>query len=655
MERIEGNRIRIVGRKLTEERVTRRSYFDEMVENQHLKNYFREVVVGPPLAFQRRICYIGCTPAECPKPRRNRLDVNISDVYGYRRQSPWLQATYNIRTEGATEPTIAFAFDGGKAVRAVFYKESETLITGDFRTDSRNSVDYLAKIMAFLTAPDASGKVLLAPLQTIDAPAAETKSYIHMVELHQGEQRIVKLDADRKLCTTGCDPEFEYLEGGVAKRPSTVFKGTTATTEIGVDGSGLSVELRPKPYEKPSDTVSYMVGVMERLPSDTGLSVAGNHAPLGGHIHIGVGREYLPNSDLVWLLDTFLGRPTLDLSGSQRSSYKCVGQVREQPWGYEYRTPPSAIFAFPEIARISIKICKVLTECYINGQTMEINQPLQFEDYWNYAGLIPKEYEQWQEFLSQYRGSPAAHSANVVPAWTCEEVKKRYSSQLDAARTSSAARAFTSNLEQGNVEAEASRAQVSRQELERAGRRSASQQRPPEAIPERVYFRDDWSTGARAVFEERITSASESAPAVLFGLNSNRGDVVFGFDCAGFERIPDQEGYCWAGYGVPYRVRYPSNTQDVDDCHRVADAISARHSILTGNVSTSGQPVGAAPTVPAETFEAAFEEAAGIAPEGLELDSPFRPVRALGIRNGNIDEDWASIEPAIRGSEGRTE
>jgi hypothetical protein len=660
MERIEGNRVRIIGRKLETQRASRLSPFDLMVENQHLRNYFREVKNMDGGTFQRRTCYIGGTPAECPKPRRNRTDVNISGVYGYRRQSSWEQAAYGIRAEGATEPTIAFAFDGGKAVRAVYFKESETLVTGSFSSNSQNSTDYLAKIMAFLTTPDASGKALLTPLQTIDAPAAETKSYIHMVELHQGEQRIVKLEADRKLCTTGCDPEFEYLEDGGAMRPSSLFKGTTATTEIGIDGSGLSVELRPKPFEKPSDTISYLIGIMERLPIETGLSVAGNHAPLGGHIHVGVGMEYNPDRDLVWLLDAFLGKPALDLSGRQRGNYKCLSQVREQPWGYEYRTPPSAIFAFPEIARISIKICKVLTECYINGQTMEINQPLQFEDYWNYAGLIPKEYEQWQEFLSQYRSSPAANSANVVPAWTCEEVKKRYSSQLDAARNSSAARAFAGNLGQRQAEAEASRAQVIRQELERARRRSASQQRSPEAIPERVHLRDEWSACAAGDFRARITSASESAPAVLFGLNSGRGDVVFGFDCDGFERIPAQDGLNWTGYGVPYRVRYPSNAQDVDDCHRVADAISIAHSILTGSASTSGQPVSAAPSIPAETFEAAFNEA--IEAERASLDAIRAPrvssptnrerdieslTTAGRIGRGHIDEDWTGLARAL--------
>jgi len=566
-------------------------------------------------------------------------------MYGYRRRCSWDTANYLPRAEGATEPTIAFAFDGGKAVRAVYYKESGTLLLGNFSFSSTSSVEYLSKIMSFLTTPDESGKVHLAPLPAIDLPAVEVKSYIHMVELHKGEQVIVKLDADRKLCTTGCDPEFEYLENGIAKRPSAMFKGSTPSTEIGVDGSGLSVELRPKAFEKPSDLISYMIGIMERIPGEVGLSVAGNHAPLGGHVHIGVGREYIPSTDLIWLLDSFLGKPVLDLSGSKRDSYKRTGQVREQPWGFEYRTPPSAIFAFPEIARIAVKICKVLTECYVNGQTMEINQPLQFEDYWNYAGLIPKEYELWQGFLSQYRSSDAARSANVVPLWTCEAAKKRYPSQLEAARTSPGARSFQRNLEEDREQERVSAAYRAQQELDRARRINQSRQPIQQEASEAILFRDDWSSVAQSAFNSNITSASLSRPVSLFGLNSGRGDVVFGFDCAGFDRIPANSDMSWAGYGIPYRVRCPRNEQDIADGQRVARAVSQQHSITTGTASTAGRSsiVEAAPVAPAQTFDAAFDEAVGTTiTEGLRplrTSAPSMPAPAVG---GNIDEDWTA-------------
>jgi len=651
MERIEGNRIRIIGRKLSEGAPVRRSAFDGLIDNLHLKNYFKavELEYSQNRTFQRQVFYIAGITNECPRPRRNRIEQNISGLHGYRRRCPWDAVVYHPRAEGATEPTIAFVFDGGKAVRAVYYKESGTLLLGNFSLSSASSVEYLEKIMSFLTTPDESGKVHLAPLPAIDAPAAEVKSYIHMVELHKGEQVIVKLDADRKLCTTGCDPEFEYLGNGIAKRPSRVFKGTTPNTEIGVDGSGLSVELRPKPFEKPSDMISYMIGIMERLPGEIGLSVAGNHFPLGGHVHIGVNnQEYHPSSDLIWLLDSFLGRPTVDLSGSMRGSYKHVGQVREQPWGYEYRTPPSAIFAFPEIARIAVKMCKVLTECYINGQTMEINQPLQFEDYWNYAGLIPKEYELWQGFLAQYRSSDAARSANVVPLWTCEDAKKRYPSQLEAARVSPGARAFRKNLEETQAAQENEAAVRIRQELDRARRNAASPQRRPAVEVRPITFRDDWSASVVETFEELIVSASASAPVSLFGLGAGRGDVVFGFDCDGFERIPANSDMNWAGYGIPYRVRYPRNEQDIADGNRIARAVSQQHSITTGTASTAGRPsfVEAAPVAPAQTFDEAFDEAAGVAAPLTQILDALRPLRTdapsmpAPIVGGRINEDW---------------
>jgi len=61
---------------------------------------------------------------------------------------------------------------------------------------------------------------------------------------------------------------------------------------------------------------------------------------------------------MVSILDDFLGRKLLSLSGKARGAYGSLGATELKPWGFEYRTLPSAWLYNPEISEIVLKIAQ---------------------------------------------------------------------------------------------------------------------------------------------------------------------------------------------------------------------------------------------------------------------------------------------------------
>lgn len=572
MERLEGGRIRITGVPFQRDRgLSREEELRQRIISEHsLENYFSIIRLGSNADFTPGSVFIGGQVLDAPKPRRNRIDVNINyDESYYRRRCPADVPGILYRETGDTAPIVAFQFDGGKKVRAVFYVEHKTLILGSPHYTGFRS--YFSKIMSYLVE---HGNLLVLPPKP--APA-DTTQYIRMIELHQGEQKIVKLNADRKMCTVGCDPEFELIRNGSCARPDD-YRGTAKSHEIGTDGAGAQIEIRPRAYEKPSDVVSYMIGIMERFPGGEELGVVGDYAPLGGHIHVGVGSSYSPPPDLTYLYDLFLGRPTLNFSGQARDSYKRLGSYENKGYGFEYRTPPAAIFINPEIARISMKIMKTLTECFINGQVMEINERPQFEDYWNYCGLIPKEYEQWQEFLNKYLVDKTP-AKNVLPAWLSDEAKSRYSSKLKEARTSPDKQRFESQI--------ACRTQRQRP-APRPSIPPISGEISDDAPQRRIVFNDDWDERVKALFERLFVQLlpPNARPVRLFGLAATRGDnSIFGFTLEGYNTLPI-ESNPWRDYGLPYVIRMSTLGLSQHLVERIVRAIVAVH---TGRTATDAR------------------------------------------------------------------
>ena len=137
--------------------------------------------------------------------------------------------------------------------------------------------------------------------------------------------------------TIGCDPEYELTEedGSVVEAEEVIRGGTHE--QIGCDGAGEQVEVRPEPGNprKVVQNIRKLIKKFARDYPEYDISDEGNIYPLGGHIHVGVGRRYRPNEALVCLLDDFVGIPTLELSGEARDEYKALSQVRVQTHGFE--------------------------------------------------------------------------------------------------------------------------------------------------------------------------------------------------------------------------------------------------------------------------------------------------------------------------------
>lgn len=312
----------------------------------------------------------------------------------------------------------------------------------------------------------------------------------------------------------GADPEFEELQDWLAYSPvPTSFYGTS--NEIGADGAGSQVEIRPKPGRNHIELVRNIKRLISKI--NVPLSIKGDRYPLGGHIHLGFSDERVrkivkDNINILYivkLLDDFIGKPLLALSGEARGSYKRLGAYEMKPWGFEYRTPPAAYLLSPDITKIVFKIARntvkyFLEKGMITYQVDESGLPT-FRDYMRIAKLSALEYSKFKNFISEY-GNYLGEAINAN--WG--KIKPEY--------------------------------QIS------------------------VRFRDDWDSDIRRFVEEWLErkfkrsriKRKKSIEVVLFGLRKERGEVVYGFNCKGFRRLPDN-AFSYSSefvFGVPARLRF---------------------------------------------------------------------------------------------------
>ncbi len=251
------------------------------------------------------------------------------------------------------------------------------------------------------------------------------KDYLH--------KYVVNKDNNKKKnpirVTLGCDPEFEYVtkEGVVTENmPRKVLFGgkeLNGREEIGLDGSGVVLEIRPEPCKYPKSLVNNIKNIFEKI-KQCKLSVVGNKYAVGCHIHFGVGHEYYPKDGLIILLDDFLGCPCFRLNGTARGEYSELSQWRAQPHGFEYRSLPAAVMADPEFFRIVLKICKVIFAKYVNGITFKY----ELEDYDGFptknsymkiCGLSNKEYLYFKDYIGKFTNSSEVKklAKNVIACW----------------------------------------------------------------------------------------------------------------------------------------------------------------------------------------------------------------------------------------------
>jgi hypothetical protein len=226
----------------------------------------------------------------------------------------------------------------------------------------------------------------------------------------------------------GCDPEFEVLDEQQGRIIDAHNLNIDREGNIGRDGRGTQIEFRPPPGT-PDDVVSTLSSYFVRFREQhkKTLVISGHIEPLGGHIHIGVGRR-IPSvpQPLLDLLDDFIGRPTIELSGNARSSYKEQSKWESKNWGFEYRTPPAAIFYNPTITRISFKLALNLTHMFINTKKPLIYKvPISINDLVNIGCLTANEARYYLKKLGQIKQLIDTHRP-IPAAW--EGNKSKYSS-----------------------------------------------------------------------------------------------------------------------------------------------------------------------------------------------------------------------------------
>jgi len=210
--------------------------------------------------------------------------------------------------------------------------------------------------------------------------------------------------------TIGADPELEISESYHLYNPIPQTKYNDSDDEditpygrISCDGSTFQLELRPNPSYSISELVNNIKELIQVIK--TPVSVIGDRYPLGFHIHFGIS---IKNEDdietIVKALDDFLGRRFIELSGKARGSYKKLGTYRLQPWGFEYRTLPSAIMLEPYILRIVLKLAYLLVKQLLNKSYLEYKVDLKGlpldNEYLKF--LKPKELAYMLYFIQNY-------------------------------------------------------------------------------------------------------------------------------------------------------------------------------------------------------------------------------------------------------------
>lgn len=182
-----------------------------------------------------------------------------------------------------------------------------------------------------------------------------------------------------RLCTKstlliGADPEFEVailpelpgFNGAMVAVYADGYVSVDVQSDIGTDKTGMQIELRPNPSHSPEELYKEIRALADRAITlfadvcgrECVLLLSGHFCPLGCHIHIGTAEGLVPQGvdKFIRLVDGFstplgeLGELMIRLSGNARGEHarRAYYSAGKDHGGFEYRTPPSSILAFPE-------------------------------------------------------------------------------------------------------------------------------------------------------------------------------------------------------------------------------------------------------------------------------------------------------------------
>jgi formylmethanofuran dehydrogenase subunit E len=177
-----------------------------------------------------------------------------------------------------------------------------------------------------------------------------------------------------KAVTFGADPEFELvIDGRVVSAQQVIRRSVKLPWGIiGYDGAGAPLELRPNPSTSPNLLVKNVGRLLLSVPVITGgfPSTMGEMHAIGGHVHIGIRRLTRKPEAVADAVDKAVGDILYNMNTATRlrSSYGKRGDWRRQAWGVEYRTPPSTMWAHPEVALAFVKAIKRVVSFVLDGK-----------------------------------------------------------------------------------------------------------------------------------------------------------------------------------------------------------------------------------------------------------------------------------------------
>lgn len=229
-----------------------------------------------------------------------------------------------------------------------------------------------------------------------------------------------KSTGKRLTVSLGADPEFEVIKNGRVVKADTALQINNHTSaDIGLDGAMSQLEFRPKPGtpQQVVKNIRHLVKKFSQKYPEFDLTDAGHRYPLGGHIHVGVGQQIDIPRELISLLDDFIGKPTIELSGGARSSYKTLGAARSQPHGIEYRSTPTAVFQNPRMTHVTLTLMKNLCEHFFNGDIVKYNDTPTIDDYMQVGGLSKNQANYFLKFCREYKPQNSIRASwKVAPA-----------------------------------------------------------------------------------------------------------------------------------------------------------------------------------------------------------------------------------------------
>ena len=239
----------------------------------------------------------------------------------------------------------------------------------------------------------------------------------------------------KRVITLGADPELEtMINGTITSAFELPQLCTREKAYISHDGmTQPQRELRPDPADTPEELVENIRDLI-KISSFFGedLSVVGQTLSCGGHIHIG---NASPSHELTAVLDYFLS-PFDEFNTEKRkvSHYGKMGDVRVQPHGFEYRTPPAAWLLTPKLAKMTLELTKNIVEKIINGEDVEVSDNFDREEYKNNVQELGFTSEWVKEFIDEIAWAKDNINEPLAKTWGVEippeyKIKKLYRSK----------------------------------------------------------------------------------------------------------------------------------------------------------------------------------------------------------------------------------